>query len=125
MAAVQWITVALQAYAAGLAAAQREMEAEARKIVKKSGEDLRDGWKANAAASSGRHGKHYPKSIKSRPSGLTALIEPDAGMPQGGMSFEFGSANQPPHLDGEKAMQVEEPRFESALSKAAEAILGR
>jgi hypothetical protein len=31
---------------------------------------------------------------------------PDAAMPQGGMSFEFGSRNQKPHLDLAKSADV-------------------
>jgi len=61
--------------------------------------------KANAKESAGRHGKHYPKSFTTEMTGLVAggLIAgeygPDASRQQGGMSFEFGSRNQKPHLD--------------------------
>lgn len=53
-----------------------------------------------ATRSAGKHGKHYPNAITAEP--LTALAweyGPDSALPQGGMSFEFGSRNQPPHLD--------------------------
>lgn len=67
--------------------------------------DLRDEWRANASETAGEHGKHYPKAIRFEMDGLlSAVVFPDPGMPQGGMSFEFGSANQPPHLDGQRAI---------------------
>lgn len=64
--------------------------------------------KDNARRSEGEHGKHYHKafSAEMRPTfaGFGTVIHsgeygPDIARPQGGMSFEFGSRNQPPHLD--------------------------
>jgi hypothetical protein len=82
-------------------------------------------WQANAAATAGEHGKHYPASIDSERLGGIASIEyevgPNPGMPQGGMSFEEGSVNQPPHLDGEHAAQAVLPQIVTAV----EAALGR
>jgi len=67
--------------------------------------DLRDEWRANAEETAGEHGKHYPRAIRYEMDGLLeAVIAPDPSMPQGSMSFEFGSANQPPHLDGQRAL---------------------
>jgi hypothetical protein len=40
-------------------------------------------------------------------------------MPQGGMSFEYGSRNQPPHLDGLHALDTIGPRVESMFDAAA------
>lgn len=50
---------------------------------------------------------------------LESTVAPDPGMPQGGMSFEFGSSNQPPHLDGARALVAFEPQFLSMVEKAA------
>ncbi len=88
--------------------------------VQAGGKLLEAGWRANAAATSGVHGKHYPKSIKAKPTGvLESTVAPDPGMMQGGMSFEFGSRNQPPHLDGARALAAFEPQFLSMVEKAA------
>lgn len=89
-------------------------------IVAEAAADVRDEWKANATESSGAHGVHYPKSIRWYPEGpLSAVIHPAEGMKQAGMSFEFGSRNQPAHLDGQRALDILAPRirrrFESAL----------
>ena len=57
---------------------------------------------SNARVSAGAHGVHYPKSITSERVdglGLAWVYGPDSALRQGGMSFEFGSRNQPPHLD--------------------------
>lgn len=53
-----------------------------------------------ARRSAGRHGKHYPKAITAeRRTPLRWEWGPDSAMPQGDMSFERGSRNQPPHHD--------------------------
>lgn len=75
--------------------------------------------KANAKRTAGSHGKHYPRSITSEMhSGLglfgntiSGEYGPDAARPQGGMSFEFGSRNQPPHLDLAKSADIVGPSF--------------
>lgn len=91
-----------------------------RTVVPEAAVDLRDAWRENATETAGEHGKHYPKAIRYTMSGpFEAVIAPDSGMPQGDMSFEFGSSNQPPHLDGQRALdslarQIER-RIESAL----------
>lgn len=89
-------------------------------VVAEAAADVRDEWRANATETAGAHGVHYPRSIRSFPEGpLSALIHPAEGMKQSGMSFEFGSRNQPPHLDGQRALDILAPRirrrFESAL----------
>ena len=56
--------------------------------------------KRHAKRSAGRHGKHYSNAFSEE--AHTPLLRewgPDAAMPQGGMSFERGSRNQPPHHD--------------------------
>lgn len=85
------------------------------KLITEGAEDLRDEWRANAEQTSGVHGKHYPKSIQYRLtgngiSGVGAEVGPLSG-PQSNMSFEFGSSNQPPHLDGQRALDAVGPRL--------------
>lgn len=75
--------------------------------------------KANAKRTAGEHGKHYPRSITSEMgSGLglfgntiSGEYGPDASKPQGGMSFEYGSRNQPPHLDLARSADIVGPSF--------------
>jgi hypothetical protein len=71
-----------------------------------------------AKSSAGAHGKRYPNafSTEMRPtfSGFgTSIISgeygPDIAKPQGGMSFEFGSRNQKPHLDLARSADIVGP----------------
>ena len=94
--------------------------------VRESGEELRDAWKANAEVSAGRHGKHYPASIEANIlPGFSAhsRIGPNESMRQGGMSFEFGSRNQPPHLDGQRALDGLSTDIRRRITKAALGLL--
>lgn len=63
----------------------------------------RDGNKAArrlARRSAGAHGRHYFKAFTEEAvTPLQRVWGPDADMPQGGMSFERGSRNSPPHHD--------------------------
>lgn len=68
----------------------------------------------------GSHGKHYPKAITwdraKAFSGfgggdIVAEYGPDSSRPQGGMSFEEGSRNQPPHRDLEQSLDIIRPKF--------------
>lgn len=95
-------------------------------VFKESGEDLRDKWKSNARATSGQHGKRYPDSITmdmkvSR--SIEVEVGPDPRLPQGGMSFEYGSVNQPPHLDGQMAADEVIPQIDRRIT-AALGLLG-
>ena len=92
-----------------------------RSAVKDEAEQVKRVWVEDARAKSGRHGKHYPNSItlESRTLGVLhveAEVGPDPSKPQGGMSFEFGSRNQPPHLSGQKAAQGLEDRLERRMN---------
>lgn len=71
--------------------------------------------KDNAKRSEGAHGKWYHRafSAEMRPTfegfGTTIIsgeYGPDISKPQGGMSFEFGSRNQKPHLDLARSADV-------------------
>ena len=65
-----------------------------------------------ARRSAGSHGKHYPNAFTAEARGALAWeYGPDASRPQGGMSFEYGGRNQPPHLDLNKSADVQGPRF--------------
>lgn len=84
--------------------ATREMRGIVRDGIRVGNQVAKD----NARRSEGAHGKHYHKAFTTeiRPvfAGFGTVIHsgeygPDIARPQGGMSFEFGSRNQPPHLD--------------------------
>ena len=73
---------------------------------------------AFARHSSGAHGKHYPRAFEAE--AITALsweYGPNAAMPQGGMSFEFGSRNQRPHLDLNRSADFMGPKFHHDIRK--------
>ena len=73
-------------------------------VLREAGDDLADEWRANARESSGNYSKHYQRAIQSKVTGpLEVTVAPWSGK-QSDMSFEFGSINQPPHLDGQRAM---------------------
>lgn len=89
-----------------------------------AGEGFRDDWQHNARGTSGEHGKWYPDSITAEMkfAGFAIEVEtgPESGRKQGrmGRGFEFGSRNQPPHLDGLLAMPLASARLDR-LSDAA------
>lgn len=74
----------------------------------------------NAKRTAGKHGKHYPRSITASMNGIVSFggvggisgeYGPNSAMPQGGMSFENGSRNQPPHRDLAKSADLIGPSF--------------
>lgn len=83
--------------------AKAELKDVVREAVKVGNQVAKD----YARQSAGKHGKLYPRSFTTtidRSSGLfgntySGEYGPDPALPQGGMSFEFGSRNQKPHLD--------------------------
>lgn len=94
---------------------------------KSVGEDFAEEWRANARETSGAHGKHYPNSITSETRvgmHVEVLVGPESNRPQGrmGMGFEYGSMNQPPHLDGLRAsvtaQELLRRRVDSAIGLA-------
>lgn len=90
-------------------------------VFKEGGKDLEKTWKRNAKATAGEHGKRYPDSITTDMRvGLNIEVEvgPDPQRPQGGMSFEDGSVNQPPHLDGQFAADEVIPRIDRRIDAA-------
>lgn len=84
-------------------------------------------WKSNATATAGQHGKHYPNSITSKlafsVSSIAVDVYPDPSKPQGGMSFEFGSSKQPPHLDGDKAVTAVEPLAVTRIDAVMQSVI--
>lgn len=83
--------------------------------------------KALARQSAGAHGKYYYRAFTTTLSSFPGLglyvgeYGPDSELPQGGMSFERGSRNQPPHLDLNKSADLTGPTF---ADQATEALHG-
>lgn len=108
-----------------------DLEADLRHIARTARRDMRGVVRegivtgANVARdyareSAGRHGKLYPRAITPEMGGTfegfgTAIIHgeygPDIAYEQGGMSFEGGSRNQPPHNDLAKSADLIGPSF--------------
>lgn len=90
---------------------------------------LQRDWRSNARKTARRHGKHYPSSITHdltmHEGSVSADIGPDRALPQGGMGqgFEYGSVNQPPHMDGAVAFARNAQKFESAVQDAIDTVV--
>ncbi|WP_294567607.1 hypothetical protein [uncultured Arthrobacter sp.] len=101
----------------------------ARPAIQAGAELTKQAWQSNARATSGTHGRHYPNSItydtRILAGSVIGEVGPDSSRPQGGMGrgFEFGSENQPPHLDGLRAMDTTAPAVEKLLGEAIEGLL--
>ncbi len=77
-----------------------------------------------ARESAGDHGKHYHAAFTvERERAGTWVYGPDAARPQGGMSFEFGSRNQPPHLDLNRSADIIGPDLSRQVGDAVEDVL--
>lgn len=96
--------------------------AAVRDSIEESAIDIRDQWRENAAETAGSHGHHYPRAINHDVhvgyTFIVARIAPDPGAQQGAMSFERGSVNQPPHNDGQNALDVVGPRIRPRIEAA-------
>lgn len=94
------------------------------------GEAFAKEWAANARETSGEHGKHYPDSIDSElvfdVTGVSVEAGPNSAKKQGSMGrgFEFGSENQPPHLDGLRALDGMQARAERVVDSAIGHLFG-
>lgn len=95
-----------------MASKPRAFAREASKLVRKT---IREGNRRTipiARESAGAHGKHYADAFSAEMlSPLVGEYGPEADKDQGDMSFNFGSRNQPPHLDIEKGWDLQEPVF--------------
>lgn len=82
--------------------------------------------KANAKRTAGAHGKHYHRAFDAEMKlyGGLGLISgeygPDPSMPQGDMSFERGSRNQPAHNDLAKSADLIGPSFRGEVRRLPE-----
>lgn len=111
--------------AADLRAAGDNAGVEAAAVVKKGATNVKRGWADNARASSGRTAPSYPSTIgyDITISGGTyrAEVGPDKSKRQGALGnvLEYGSANSPAHLDGQRALDAEADAFASNMARVA------
>ena len=109
--------------------ASRGLAREMFNIYDQAGEAYAEDWANNARATSGVHGKHYPDSIDHEQKfggfGVEVEVGPNSGKPQGrmGRGFELGSVNQPPHLDGTRALPAAEERLAKMADVAIAALM--
>lgn len=115
--------------AADLALAGVRVKVALTAVVTKGALNIKNDWRASASGL--KHAPAYPSSITFdvdvAPSKVNAEIGPDKEKRQGALGnlIEFGSSKNPPHLDGQRALAAEEPRFIEACAQAAEeAMLG-
>lgn len=85
-----------------------------------------------ARESAGAHGKHYHRAFTTemRPTYTvfghrlySGEYGPDIAYPQGGMSFEWGSRNQPPHGDLNKSADIIGPAFAGEVRGVIDEVL--
>jgi hypothetical protein len=118
------------ALALDLSTASGKIVAPLREAFTEAGDAAARQWYANARATSGRHGKWYPSSIDAETKftlggNVEVEVGPNAAKKQGrmGRGFEFGSVNQPPHLDGVRAFEAVEPRVAKIADEAVARLL--
>ena len=109
---------------------RRAPAATARKVATAVKRNAQQGNRAAARfarQTAGEHGKHYHKAFSAESVGGDPMdweYGPDAAMPQGGMSFNDGSRNQPAHNDLENSMDVQVPKLLKDLRDAIKDPLG-
>lgn len=96
---------------------------DARAVVRRGAVNIKRDWRANARSTAPKHARLYPGSIgfdfgAYGPDLFMAIIGPDKGGPQGALGnlLEYGSVHNPPHRDGGRALDAEEPRFEAQMA---------
>lgn len=100
-----------------------------RGVFREAAHELKGKWRANAQATAGEHGRLYPNAISWEEKVSTSIVVevgPESDKPQGGMGpgFEFGSVNQPAHLDGQRAADDVVPHLERRVLLAAQDVFG-
>lgn len=95
---------------------------DTRGVMMRGAVNIKRDWRANARASAPKHAPHYPRTIgfdlhMFGPDQLLAIIGPEKTGRQGALGnlLEYGSANNPPHNDGGRALAAELPAFEAQL----------
>lgn len=112
-----------------LAAAPERLAVDLPAVVSKGALNIKNDWRASLAGLP--HLPHLPGAIGYDLSvtldSASAEIGPDKDKKQGplGNIIEFGTSKNPPRLDGQRALDAEEPKFVAALEDLAEgSVLG-
>ena len=99
--------------------ARRDMRA----VVRRGALNIKRDWRSNARSTAPKHAPAYPSSISYDvtsygPDIYRAVIGPDKAGPQGALGnlLEYGSVKNPPHRDGGRALDAEQPRFEAQMA---------
>lgn len=114
--------------ASDFSGAGRKMVAPMRATFDQIGEQTARRWADIARGTAGEHGVHYPDSIDHElvaSLGVAVEVGPNSAKKQGSMGrgFEFGSVNQPPHLNGVKAMDQMTPVAEKLVDETISRLL--
>lgn len=127
-----WDAAQLRQLETDLATVGHQAHDQARAIVTKAAVNVKKDWRENAKHSAGKHAPAYPYSItfdepKTAGGQISIEVGPDKAKRQGALGnlIEFGSANNPPHNDGGRALDAEEPRLASFAEKLAADLLRR
>ncbi|MEW2161443.1 hypothetical protein AB0912_00300 [Streptomyces sp. NPDC007084] len=103
---------------------------DARAVVVRGAVNIKRDWRANARVSAPKHAPAYPGTIGFDVAAygrdvIMATIGPDKGGAQGALGnlLEYGSVKNPPHRDGGRAADAEEPRFEAQMALVMERVL--
>lgn len=89
---------------------------------------VRDTWRADAAATVAPHAKNYPAAITAEmrlSTDIVAAIGPEEGIGQGflGRVLELGGRHSQPFLHGLRAMEAAAPSLEKAAAEAVEDLI--
>lgn len=91
---------------------------QAAKAVRTRAEQGNRNAKNRARNTAGKHGRHYPNSFLAEAiSPLEWQYGPHPSLAQGEMSFEYGSRNQPPHMDLNKSADVVGPKLAADMGR--------
>lgn len=118
----------LEALNEAIAASTAVVASEGAAIVKRGAQNIKVGWQANARASSGAHARLYPSTINYDVTETPGVVEAEVGPDRSkdgqqasfGAILEFGSVHNPPHNDGGRALDDEEPQFFAQVEALAE-----
>lgn len=96
---------------------------DTRAVVVRGAVNIKRDWRANARSTAPKHAPAYPRTVTFDVAAygrdmIMATIGPDKGGTQGplGNILEYGTVKNPPHRDGGRALDVEEPRFEAQMA---------
>jgi len=120
-----------ETFAAELIASAGQALVETRMVVQKGALNIKNGWKANVAQTAPHHGAAAARWINYETTVNATTIDAEIGYDKThkaarlGNLLEFGGGgdHSPPHRDGGRALETEQPRFEDAMTRMAGKLL--